>query len=146
MDLGNGGCGYSMAAVVNGRNSRTEVRGTLSLCDRIEYFKNLEKMSDKIKEALNPLEKLKEIILKYLKDEDVKVVLFGSRARGEFVNTSDVDIGIIVGKGADRKKLILLREYIDELNIPYKVEIVDFSTVSEEFKHMVLKEAVVWKD
>ncbi len=103
-------------------------------------------MSDKIKETLNPLEKLKGIILKYLKDEDVKVVLFGSRARGEFVNTSDVDVGIIVGKGADRKKLILLREYIDELNIPYKVEIVDFSTVSEEFKNMVLKEAVVWKD
>lgn len=103
-------------------------------------------MSDNIKETLNPLEKLKEIILKYLKDEDVKVVLFGSRARGEFVNTSDVDVGIIAGKGADRKKLILLREYIDELNIPYKVEIVDFSTVSEEFKNMVLKEAVVWKD
>ena len=103
-------------------------------------------MSDKIKETLNPLEKLKEIILKFLKDEDVKVVLFGSRARGEFLNTSDVDVGIIVGKGADRKKLILLREYIDELNIPYKVEIVDFSTVSEVFKNMVLKEAVVWKD
>lgn len=102
-------------------------------------------MSDKIKETLNPLERLKEIILKYLKDEDVKVVLFGSRARGEFANTSDVDIGIIVGKGADRKKLILLREYIDEINIPYKVEIVDLSTVSEEFKKMALKEAVVWK-
>ncbi|GJQ60238.1 MAG: nucleotidyltransferase domain-containing protein [Candidatus Scalindua sp. AMX11] len=103
-------------------------------------------MSDKIKETLNPLEKLKEIISKYLKDEDIKVVLFGSRARGEFVNTSDVDVGIISGKRADRKKLILLREYIDGLNIPYKVEIVDFSTVSEEFKNMVLKEAVVWKE
>ncbi len=43
-------------------------------------------------------------------------------------------------------KLILLREHIEEMNIPYKVEIVDFSTVSEGFKKMALKEAVVWKD
>lgn len=103
-------------------------------------------MSDKVKEVLNPIEKLKEVFLRFLKDEDVKVVLFGSRARGEFVSTSDVDVGIIMGKGADRKRLILLREYIDRLNIPYKVEIVDFSTVSDEFKRMALKEAVIWKD
>jgi hypothetical protein len=95
---------------------------------------------------IDPLEKLKEVLLRFLKDEDVKVVLFGSRARGDFVNTSDVDVGIIIGEGVDRKKLILLREYIEELNIPYKVEIVDFSNVSEDFKQMVSKEAVVWKD
>lgn len=95
---------------------------------------------------IDPFEKLKEVFLKFLKDEDIKVVLFGSRARGDFVNTSDVDIGIIIKKEIDRKNLILLREYIEELNIPYKVEIIDFSTVSEEFKQMALKEAVVWKD
>ena len=92
------------------------------------------------------LGKLKEVVLSFLKDEDIKVVLFGSRARGDSVNTSDVDIGIIIGEGVDRKKLVLLREHIDELNIPFKVEIVDFSTISEEFKEMALKEAVVWKD
>jgi len=68
------------------------------------------------------IEKLKEVFLNFLKDEDVKIILFGSRA------------------------LILLREYIEELNIPYKVEIVDFSAVSEEFKKIALKEAIVWKD
>ncbi len=92
------------------------------------------------------IENLKKVILSFLKDEDVKVVLFGSRARGDFINTSDVDVGIIIGKRFDRKKLILLREYIEELNIPYKVEIIDFSTVSEEFKQMALKERVIWKD
>ena len=76
---------------------------------------------------INYIEKLKDALLSFLRDEDIKVVLFGSRARGDSVNTSDVDIGIMPGEGADRKKLILLREYIDKLNIPYKVEIVDFS-------------------
>jgi len=56
-----------------------------------------------------------------------------------------VDVGIIPRDGFDRKKLTLLREHVEELNIPYKVEIVDFSAVSEKFNEMALKEAVVWK-
>jgi hypothetical protein len=95
---------------------------------------------------IDHLKKLKEVFLSFLGDEDIKIVLFGSRARGDSVNTSDIDVGIIMGKDADRKKLVLLREYIDEMNIPYKVEVIDLSTVSEEFKKMVLKEAVIWKD
>jgi len=35
---------------------------------------------------------------------------------------------------------------VENLNIPYKVEIVDFSGVSESFRKESLKEAVVWKD
>jgi len=105
------------------------------------YF--MKKLEDTMKDSI---EKLKEVFLNFLKDEDVKIILFGSRARGDFVNTSDVDVGIITGKRFNKKKLILLREYIEELNIPYKVEIVDFSAVSEEFKKIALKEAIVWKD
>jgi len=93
-----------------------------------------------------PIENLKEAILTFLEDENVRVVLFGSRARGDFASTSDVDVGIIPKDGFDRKKLTLLREHVEGLNIPYKVEIVDFSAVSEKFKGMASKEAVIWKD
>ena len=93
-----------------------------------------------------PIENLKEAILTFLEDENVRVVLFGSRARGDFASTSDVDVGIIPKDGFDRKKLTLLREQVEGLNIPYKVEIVDFSAVSEKFKGMASKEAVIWKD
>lgn len=56
------------------------------------------------------LEKLKKAVSLFLKDEDVKVVLFGSRARGDVETTSDIDLGIIPGKKFDRRKLILFRE------------------------------------
>lgn len=93
------------------------------------------------------IEKLKEAILSILKNQDVRVILFGSRARGDNTSRADIDVGIIPGKKFDRKKLVLLRDYIDEsLNIPYKVDIVDFSIVSAEFMEMTLKEAIVWKD
>ena len=36
-------------------------------------------------ESLDSLEKLKEAILTFLEDENVRVVLFGSGARGDFL-------------------------------------------------------------
>ena len=111
------------------------------MCGVMKTTGSVQKKTPKI----DHLRELKDVLLKFLSDEDVKIVLFGSRARGDFVNTSDVDVGIIPGETFDRKKLTLLHEYIDKLNIPFKVEIVDLSMVSEDFKQTTLKEAVVWK-
>ena len=94
------------------------------------------------------LDKLKSAVLKSLEGEGVRVVLFGSRAREDHSSASDVDIGIIPGGTFDKNKLTLLREYIDGLNVPYKVEIVDLSETSEEFRkfakdYLKVKEGVV---
>ncbi len=92
------------------------------------------------------VERLKECVLESLRDEDLKIILFGSRARRDNITCSDVDIGIIPKGEFDRRKLVLLREDLEDLNIPYKVDIVDFSSVSEVFKREALKEAEIWKD
>lgn len=94
----------------------------------------------------NYLIKLKDLVLRSLKDEKVKIILFGSRARADSRNTSDVDIGLIPYGKIDKKKLLILKEKIEDLNIPYKVEIVDFSQTSESFKKEAMKEVIVWKD
>lgn len=91
------------------------------------------------------LEKIKKIVHNFMKDENVKIFLFGSRARGDNTSISDVDIGIIHGPEFKRGKISLLREYIEESNIPYHVEIVDLNDVSEKFRNFVLKEAILWK-
>ena len=88
---------------------------------------------------------IKKVVLDICGGADVKVVLFGSRARRDNNLYSDVDIGIIPGRNFDRKKLILLRERIEELNVPYKVELVDFSEVSGAFKKEALKKVLIWK-
>jgi len=90
--------------------------------------------------------KLKKVIIDFLKNDNVKIVLFGSRARRDNYISSDVDIGIIPYGKFDEKKITLLKENVENLNIPYKVEIVDFSGVSESFRKESLKEVVVWKD
>jgi len=92
------------------------------------------------------IQKLREDVLHFLEGESIKVFFFGSRARGDSSYRSDVDIGVMPGKGFDRKKLILLREFIEDLNIPYKIDVVDMSEVSDEFRNEVMKDAVVWKE
>ncbi|HHT9140371.1 MAG TPA: nucleotidyltransferase domain-containing protein, partial [Candidatus Tripitaka californicus] len=59
---------------------------------------------------------------------------------------SDVDIGIVPSGELSDRELAILRERIEDSNIPYKVEVVNFSEVSEGFKKSALKGAIVWKD
>jgi predicted nucleotidyltransferase len=89
---------------------------------------------------------LKRHLLDYFRDENISLLLFGSRARGDHAPYSDIDIGIIPRQPLDPKKLTLLREWIENQNIPQKVELVDFSLVSAQFKEQALKDAEWWKE
>jgi len=89
---------------------------------------------------------IKEAVVASLKDDKVKIILFGSRARGDNNRCSDVDIGIIPFGKFKEERITLLKEKIENINIPYKVEIVNLSEVSEEFKKEAMKGAVIWKD
>jgi hypothetical protein len=91
------------------------------------------------------IDNVKEVILDVLKNEDVRIILFGSAARGDEHRYSDIDIGILPKNGYKKEKLILLKEKFENMNIPYHVELVDLSLVSAIFKENVLKEGQVWK-
>ena len=86
------------------------------------------------------------MVLNELKDEKVRIFLFGSRARGDSFTVSDVDIGYIPKENFDERKITFLKDKIEDSNIPYKVEIVNFSKVSEDFKNEALKDIEIWKD
>jgi uncharacterized protein len=89
---------------------------------------------------------LKSLIIEFFKEENVIVILFGSRARGDYNRVSDIDIGILPENRLDRKKLVILKEKIDDLNFPYTVDVVDLSKVSEAFREKALREGIVWKN
>ena len=92
------------------------------------------------------LSALRKEVVGFLRGEDVSVFLFGSRARGDAGQGSDIDIAVVPHERFDRSKLIMLREMVGELNVPYNVDVVDFSDVSEQFRVEALKGAEVWKD
>lgn len=61
-----------------------------------------------------------------------KVILFGSRAMGNFKNGSDIDIAL-VGKNLDQKRDIYtaLFEY-EELYLPWKFDMLDYNNLSNQ--------------
>ncbi len=88
------------------------------------------------------VEDLKEFLKDFFKDRDVRIYFFGSRARGDSSRFSDIDIGFLSDRDIS-KDLTILRELVEESNIPYKIDIVDLST-NKELKEVVMKEGRRW--
>ena len=58
-----------------------------------------------------------------------KVVLFGSRAKGNYTTGSDIDLAV-VGNNISFKLLMDLNLRIDDLELLYKVDLVDYRKVA----------------
>ncbi len=87
---------------------------------------------------------IKKIIFKYLSPKDHQVFLFGSRAVGNNNTKSDYDVGILGPKEIPTLNLSAIREELENSNIVYKVDVVDFNRVSPRFKGLALKKIKLW--
>ena len=88
------------------------------------------------------MEEVVKIIRRYLSD-DYKIYLFGSWAKGDAIDTSDLDIGI---SGKEKISLELMSRILNDMQgIPTlrKIDVVDFLTVGEEFRNNALKHAKI---
>jgi predicted nucleotidyltransferase len=92
------------------------------------------------------LEQLKQLIFDVLSNEDVKIYLFGSWARGEEKQSSDIDIAIEPVSEIPPSKWIELVEVVEESAIPFKVDLVNLNNASQQLVNNVKKEGVLWKD
>jgi len=90
------------------------------------------KLSKKIEKEI------KEIIFRFLNPKEFQVFIFGSRASGKSKRYSDYDVGILGKKPVPASTIVLIEEAFEESDLPYKVEIVDFSLVSPEFRKVAL--------
>ena len=60
-------------------------------------------------------------------------------AAGKARKFSDYDIGVIGQKPLDFKKIALIKGEFEESDLPYRVDVVDFSTVSKISKYSHVK-------
>ncbi|MEJ5339492.1 MAG: nucleotidyltransferase domain-containing protein [Aquificaceae bacterium] len=67
------------------------------------------------------LELLKSVFRKYPEVE--KVYLFGSRARGNYSKASDIDL-FLVAPGMSFDRYLKLYSELEELDIPYKIDLI----------------------
>jgi type I restriction enzyme S subunit len=94
-------------------------------------------MSRKLDLSDDQLSEVKSILNTLVPDR--RVCAFGSRANGKARLYSDLDIVIYGARPLSLDKLALLREAFDESDLPYKVDIVDYLTISKEFQKIIDK-------
>ena len=80
------------------------------------------------------------------KERRVRIFIFGSRALGQAVPQSDIDLGIDIGHPVSPLVMDRIREEFEQLPIFQKVDVVDFSSVDQDFKKVALKHSILLYD
>lgn len=90
-----------------------------------------------------PAEDLKKetlkIISKYLDPKIFRVFFFGSRVKGDNFPRADIDLGIEGLEVIPAPIKIRIEEDLEKLPVLYKIDLIDFSLVSEKFRKEALR-------
>ncbi|VVA43740.1 conserved hypothetical protein [Candidatus Roizmanbacteria bacterium] len=86
---------------------------------------------------------IKNILFKFLDPQKDRVFIFGSRAIGGARKFSDIDIGVKSTRELTGEILVNIKDAFEESNIPYTVDVVDFSQVSDRFNE-VAKQKIIY--
>ena len=87
---------------------------------------------------------IKKIVLAGLRPYKTKVYLFGSRATGDAMPGSDVDIGVDPLESLPAGVLSSIRENLEESTVPYTVDLIDLEQASKTFKNNVINNGKKW--
>ncbi|MBV8505652.1 MAG: nucleotidyltransferase domain-containing protein [Alphaproteobacteria bacterium] len=91
------------------------------------------------------IEELRRMVLAALGEHDAAVWLFGSCARGEVFQHSDIDVAILPQDELPAGFFSDLAESVEESSIPYDVDIVDLRSAAPSLIDEVRREGVKWK-
>ncbi len=75
------------------------------------------------------IKKILDIFKKYQNIK--KIILFGSRALGNFKHSSDIDI-CLVGDNINLTELSLIENEIDDLSLPWKFDLIIYSLIDNQ--------------
>lgn len=104
-------------------------------------------MAKKLNDGLDDKSRQKIIDLCKAIAPAASIWLYGSRARGDFTDRSDVDIALESKKEPiDFFTIAELKDVIAASDIGYKVDVVDFNSISDrDFKENLSGSRVLWK-
>lgn len=87
----------------------------------------------------NVYDKIKEIINQY----EYTFKIFGSRARGDFKNNSDIDI--VVEEDVSEEKQYEIINKFDLLDIPYTIDLIFLKSITkEELINSIKRDGVIF--
>ena len=88
--------------------------------------------------------KLQNIVNELKNYNPKKIILFGSRSRGDYRKNSDIDIAVDLELSFREKRK--LREKIDIISGLYSVDLIFLNEVEDNFKEKILKEGKILYD
>jgi uncharacterized protein len=93
------------------------------------------------------LEKYKNIIvpiiLRYI--PDAKIILYGSRARGDERAGSDIDVALDNNNVIDDLLMSKIVGDLEESDLPISFDVVDFRLVSQNMRDEIVRDGIIWK-
>ena len=90
---------------------------------------------------LEHLKIVQDILSTHIPDREVWA--FGSRETGKATETSDLDLAVIGETPLEFERLAALRDAFSESRLPYKVDVVDWATISETVREIIRKDKIV---
>lgn len=83
-------------------------------------------------------------ILRKTLPQEVRVWVFGSRAKGTTERAADLDLAIDVGRPLTHNEQSELSDEFEESDLPYTVDVVDWQSVSPQFKQLIDSDRVLF--
>lgn len=81
------------------------------------------------------LETIKRILAAYVGDCEVRA--FGSRGNGTATKHSDLDLAVVGNSKLERRVKTLLREAFEESDLPFRVDVIDYHAISQQFRAII---------
>ncbi len=91
--------------------------------------------------APHHLETVQRILGEHVPDCEVRA--FGSRAKWEGQDYSDLDLAVVCGEEADGRAIERLREAFEDSDLPIRVDVLDWRAVTEDFRKAIESDCVV---
>lgn len=73
-----------------------------------------------------------------------QVKLFGSRARGDARQASDIDLALCADIAIEPWLLAEARDRLENSRVPFRVDLVDYASASPDLKQAIDKEGIPW--
>lgn len=71
-----------------------------------------------------------------------KAFIFGSRAQKSNRKYSDLDLGILGRDSLPTSTIALIKNDLEESSLPYRVDLIDFTTVTDKFKNSAMRKII----
>jgi predicted nucleotidyltransferase len=76
-----------------------------------------------------------QILLTHVPECEVRV--FGSRLTGKSKSYSDLDLAVVGKEKIPRQKMIKLKEALQNSKLPFRVDLLDWHRISDNFKKII---------